>query len=198
MTTKNSIKILTTFLMLNLSIFTSANATAAGAEDFVKQLSDKVIELVKNKNENELIKDKQLSKLFEESVDTQWISKFVMGNHWKDASETQKRVYLELYRKFLLSNYIPKLKSYANQEIKFKNVFDEGENEYLIETSIVQPDGSSVNVDYKVRKYGENKYLIFDVIAEGVSLITTQRSEFASILSRKGVDYLIKKLKMKV
>jgi phospholipid transport system substrate-binding protein len=145
-----------------------------------------------------LIKEQQLSKLFDESVNTEWIAQFVMGKYWNDASEAQKTMYLQLHKQFLLNNYIPKFKEYSNEKVIFKNFFDEDNDEYLVETQIIKSDGTAIKVDYRVRKTSENKYQIFDVIAEGVSLITTQRSEFASILSRKGVDYLIKKLKAKV
>jgi phospholipid transport system substrate-binding protein len=191
-------KVLATFLIFNISALTSANASAEGAKLFIKEVSNKAIELIKDENTNELLKEQQLSKLFEDSVDTKWISKFVMGKYWRDASIAQRRVYLKLHRQFLIKSYVPKFKDYTNQQIFFKNFFDEGNNEYLIETEIVQTDGTAVKIDYKVKKTDDNKYLIFDVVAEGVSLITTQRSEFASILSRKGVAYLIKRLKAKV
>lgn len=190
--------IIATFIILNISILTSANATASDAQEFIKKISNKVIHLIEDEDVNELMKKKQLSKIFEESVDTKWISKFVMGKHWRDTSDLQKKVYLELHRKFLINSYVPKFRNYANQKVRFKKFYDEGNNEYLIETEIVQTDGTAIEVDYKVRKNKNNEYKIFDVIAEGVSLITTQRSEFASILSRKGVDYLIKRLKAKV
>ena len=194
----NLAKVFITFLIFNLFILTSANASAQGARNFIKEVSDKAVVLIKDDNTNELIKKQQLSKLFEDSVDTNWISKFVMGKYWRETSEAQRSVYLKLHRQFLINSYVPKFKSYTNQKILFKNFFDEGNDEYMVETEIVQNDGTAIKVDYKVRKTLEGKYKIFDVVAEGVSLITTQRSEFASILSRKGVDYLLKKLKAKV
>ncbi|PIR37347.1 MAG: hypothetical protein COV35_09640 [Alphaproteobacteria bacterium CG11_big_fil_rev_8_21_14_0_20_39_49] len=198
MNTANFARVFITLLIFNTSILTNAKASTEGAKQFIKEVSGKAIELIKSNDTNELIKEQQLSKLFEDSVDTDWISKFVIGKYWRDASDAQKTVYLELHRQFLINSYVPKFKNYTNQQILFKNTFDEGSNEFLVETEIVQEDGTAVKVDYRVRKIDNAEYKIFDVIAEGISLINTQRSEFASILSRKGVDYLIKKLKTKV
>lgn len=198
MKTSSFTKVFITFIILNISVLASASASAEGAKQFIKKVSDDVVKLIKNDNTNELIKEQQLSKIFEDAVDTKWISKFVMGKYWRETSQAQKTVYLKLHRQFLVNSYVPKFKNYTDHQILFKNFFDEGNKEYLVETEIVQDDGTSVKVDYKVRKNNDGKYKIFDVVAEGVSLITTQRSEFASVLSRKGVDFLIKKLKAKV
>ena len=144
------------------------------------------------------MKEQQLSKLFEESVDTIWIAQFAMGQHWNDASQAQKEVFTTLHKQFLINSYVPKFRQYTNQKVVFKKIYDEGNFEYLIETEIVQENGNSIRVNYRVRENEDGKYRIYDVVAEGVSLINTQRSEFSSILSRKGVDYLIKKLRDKI
>ncbi len=57
-------------------------------------------------------------------------------------------------------------------------------------------DDAPVIVDYRVR--GSNGcFKIFDVIIEDVSMITTQRSEFNSVIGNKGIDYLITQLASK-
>lgn len=198
MTAASIIRHLLAFVFI-VSPLASANASAAGAQEFIRKVSTEALSIIKSDDTNALMKEERLSKLFTEVVDTDWIAKFVMGPHWREASDKQKEVYTLLHRQFLVSSYVPKFKEYTNQEVAFKKFYDEGNNEYLVETEIVQPDGGpSIRVDYKVRLGTDGQYHIFDVVAEGVSLITTQRSEFASILSRKGVDYLITKLKAKV
>jgi len=185
-------------LLIIFPLTSGANATADDAEKFIKNISSKAISVIQSEKSSEIEKEMALVSLFEQSVDTQWIAKFAMGRHWNRASDHQKELYTDLYKKFLIGSYVPKFKEYTNQKIIIKKTYDEGDKEYLIETEILQHDGAAINVDYKVREGAGGKYVIFDVIAEGVSLITTQRSEFGSILSRKGVDYLIKKLKARV
>jgi phospholipid transport system substrate-binding protein len=184
-------------LTLFISPLTS-NANATEAQTFVRQVSDQALGLIKTKNVPEEQKEERLQRLFTKSVDTKWIAKFVLGRYWRDATSAQKEEYLKLHKQFLVNSYVPKFKEYTNQKIAFKKYYDEGDNEYLVETEIVQPNGPAIKVDYKVRKTADGEYKIFDIIAEGVSFITTQRSEFSSILSRKGIDDLIKKLRAKV
>ncbi len=196
---KSSCKMyLVLILLVVFPISTNANASPEGAKSFIKTVSSDAIKVVTSKDASDEEKELALVQLFKNSVDTNWIAKFVLGRYWRTATAEQKQKYTALHKQFLINSYVPKFKEYTNQKSITKKVSQETENEYLVETEIIQPDGISIKVDYKVRKNSNDEYLIYDVIAEGVSLITTQRSEFSSILSRKGVDYLIKKLEARV
>jgi phospholipid transport system substrate-binding protein len=54
-------------------------------------------------------------------------------------------------------------------------------------------NGEPFFIDYRIHKV-DKSYKIFDVIVEGVSLLTTQRTEFSSVINNKGIDYLINQL----
>jgi phospholipid transport system substrate-binding protein len=170
-----------------------AFASSGEAQKFVEKVSQDAIDIIAL-NADAAQKEQKLSELFLSSVDTKWIARFVMGKYWNQASEEQKAKYLEVHRKFLVGSYVPKFKEYNNQQIKVTKSSDAGDGEYLVESKIVSADGAAINVDYKVRKGKDGKYMVFDVIAEGISLITTERADFASILSRDGIDSLISML----
>ncbi len=169
------------------------------ATKFIEKVSRDALAVITAEGNSE-VKEAKLTKLFINHVDTKWIAHFAIGKYWREANDTQRAKYLELHKKFLLNNYIPKFKEYNNQEIKIlKSYGDEGNaNEYMVETQIVSKKGGAVNVNYKVRKSEKGKFMIYDVIAEGVSLIATERADFASVLSRGGIDELIKMLGDKV
>ncbi|PIR37135.1 MAG: hypothetical protein COV35_11110 [Alphaproteobacteria bacterium CG11_big_fil_rev_8_21_14_0_20_39_49] len=173
-----------------------AYADVEGAQKFVKELGDTTIETAKSTELSVDDKEQKLIELFEKSVDTAWIAKFVMGQYWRDMSEEKQNEYKKLYHKYLLQTYVPEFKTYTDEKLKFLGSEKEYENEYIVKTEIVSANGKAYRVDYKVRK-DANDYKIFDVVAEGISLITTHRSEFGSIVSRKNVDFLIKKLDQK-
>ena len=75
---------------------------------------------------------------------------------------------------------------------------DDGDGEYTVAMQMKSDENGSepVDVNYRVRKQGDT-YKIFDVIVEGVGLLTTQRSEFSSVIADKGIDYLIDQLATK-
>lgn len=174
----------------------NAQASQEEARKFVETVSHDALAIITS-GDNAVTKETKLSKLFMASVDTKWIARFTMGKYWRDATQQQKDRCVKAYQKFLLGNYVPKFNKYTNQEIKIVKVESENEskNEYLVETQILSKDSATINVDYKIHKSENGKWMIYDMVAEGVSLISTQRSDFASVLSRGGVDELIKMLK---
>jgi len=185
-------------LISGLFFSSFAYASVEAVTDFVNRASDKTLSIVGNKQMSDEEKVKELNRLFEDSMDVDWIAKFVMGRYWREATKSQKEEYIKVYKKFLINSYVPKFREYTDQKIEFKNVIKEQEGEYLVQTEIQKPGDPAIRIDYKIRQMGNGDFLIFDIIAEGISLITTQRSDFGSILSRKGVDYLIERLKAKV
>lgn len=193
------LKYITKMAIITLFFGFSAQSLAAssdkGAKVFIEKLGNKAIEIAADKNLDEKEKEKQISDLFYVSVDTSWIAKFVLGQYWRQASDEQKTKYVDLYKKFIASNFVPKFKDYSNQKIIVRNVIYDGSNEYTVQSDIDDPDNQSVlSVDYKVRKGANGSYIIYDIVTEGISFISTQRSEFGSILSRNGLDGLIEKL----
>ena len=177
-------------LILIFMCNTEAMASPEQAQKFVETVSHDALNIMTSGITSQQ-KEKDLTSLFIKSVGTEWIARFVIGKYWNNATEAQRGKYLEAHRKFLLSNYIPKFKEYNGQKVKIIKSYQDCENEYVVETQIVSSDGTSVNIGYKIRKYEDGKYMIFDVIAEGVSLIITQRADFSSVLERGGVDELI-------
>jgi len=174
-----------------------AYADIQGAQKFVENLGDTTIETARSSELSIEDKEKKLIELFEKSVDTGWIAKFVLGQYWRDIDEDKQNKYKKLYHKYLLQSYVPEFKTYTDEKLKFLGSEEEFKNEYVVKTEIVSPDGKIYRVDYKVRENDKKEYKIFDIVAEGISLITTHRSEFGSIVSRKSVDFLIKKLDQK-
>lgn len=184
------------FVYLVITQAQLALATSQNAQSFIEKVSGDAVKIVSSEVDFAK-KEDSLRELFGDSVDYQWMGKFSMGRFWRTATQEQKDEYQKYYKKFLINSYVPKFKEYTNQKIIVQSASEESANEYLVKTDIKSKGATPIKVSYKVRKSDNGEYLIYDVIAEGISLITTQRSDFASILSRGGVKSLIKKLKAK-
>ena len=144
-------------------------------------------------------KQKKLEKLFATHVDIPWVARFVVGRYWRQASDAQKTSYVKHYERFLIRHYTSRFTDYTSGTYKITGVKDDGDNEFTVSMSLQGTGGKStepVLVDYRVRK-GDAGFRIFDVIVEGISMITTQRSEFSSVLAQHDIDYLTKQLDAK-
>jgi len=171
----------------------AAMANSAKAKVFIQDMSNKVITIAAEKKLSDKSKEQKLNELFIKTVDIKWIAKFVVGRYWRQSSKEQQDKYTEEYSKFLLSSYVPKFRDYTDQKITIGKVIAEGDGEYIVETTIEDKDGKSYRVSYRLRE-ASSTFKVYDIIAEGISMITTQRSEYGSILDREGMDSLIAKL----
>jgi len=186
--------LLTVSLVLCVTHGSSA-ASSVEASKYVESLGTQTIIVIANKKLGKPQKQAGLEKIFSDNVDIPWVGRFVMGRFWKQASPEQQTRYLTEYRKFIITHYASRFAEYSGGKFIISNSRNDGENEFTVSMQLITGDGSAepVLIDYRVRD-DKGGFKIFDVIVEGVSLITTQRSEFNAILSNKGIDQLISKL----
>jgi phospholipid transport system substrate-binding protein len=176
--------------ILLISTSTSfASSLEPEVSSFVQSTSDKVISVIKSKSADSS-KESQLTEVFTSIMDIDWIARFAIGKNWQGLSSDQQNQYLANYRKYIISSYVPIFKKYNGQSLNIKGVKNIGNDQYLVHTEI-KSDNSNVpyKVEYRV-KHIDGTYKVRDIIAEGVSMINTQRSDFASIIAEKGVSAL--------
>lgn len=188
-------------LLLSFLIATPAIAAAPAADKqveavklFANDLGNRAIAIASNPKKTATDRVHDLEDLFAGSVDVAWVGKFVLGANWRTLTDAQKALYLKNYQAFVLKHYTAHFAEYTQETFKIRNTRDDGNNQYTLSMDIIRPGKENVVVDYRIRKSEDGKLKIFDIIVEGVSLITTQRSEFGSVVDRKGADYLIDQL----
>ncbi len=136
--------------------------------------------------------------LMAERFDLPLISRYVLGSHWRRATPEQRDEYSTLFEKFLVSTYASRLGEYGGEILEVKSARQEGKKDTIVSTRIGKKGGPLVRVDWRVRKM-DHGYKVVDVIIEGVSMVITQRDEFASVIRRAGgnVEGLLAKLRDK-
>jgi phospholipid transport system substrate-binding protein len=163
---------------------------------FIENLGKQTLKVMASEGLNKTQKQVELERIFSSNVDMAWVARFVMGQYWRQATDQQKAEYLKKYDQFLVSHYAANFTDYTSGSFHVTGVKDDGNDESTVSMEIASaegPNGDPILVDYRVRKTGGG-FKIFDVIVEGVSLITTQRSEFGAVIQRNGIDYLIENL----
>lgn len=175
-----------------------AQPSLDAAEAFINKLGKDTITMIRDNAIKSHVKEEQLNALFTRNVNTSWMAKFVLGRHWRTIDDQQKKEFAAIYSDFLKATYVPHFRRYTGEAFVVIGGKTLSEREFIISTEIKnQEEGSSYQVDYRLRCDGESHFKIYDIIAEGISLITTQRSEFGSVVENKGVDYLIEQLREK-
>lgn len=177
-------------------------ATASYADDapkaqvFVDKVASDVLLLVKDEKITIEDKKSKLNKVFVDVVDVPYVAKFVLGRHWRTATPAQQQAYLSAYGPFLINNYVARLTKYTGQTFKITGSQAAGDA-YIVSMKLLDPKGPPILVDYRVRQDAGDVFKVIDIVVEGVSLLATQRSEFNSVVSNNGVDFLIQALQKK-
>lgn len=168
------------------------------AKQFITSLTDKVLAISSDKTKAEKAKEAALVSLMDQALDIDRIGKFVLGVHWRTATPEQRTRYTKAYHRYLVETYIPKLLKHSAAKVTIKRVLDDSQTDSTVETE-VNPDGTAyIQVDYKLRKQQPgNAFRIIDVVAEGISLSSTHRADFASIIDQEGLDAFIARLEAK-
>ena len=183
-------------LVMMVSASVAQAAAPVAAKNFVDGVAKQVIEVAGNEGLAQSDKQAKIEAIFTDKVDINFIAKFVMGKNWRIASPQQQQDYVAAYKPFILKTYASKLARYSGQAYTLKNARADGDAT-VVTMEINDTDGKKVLVDYRLKGDGDH-FRIVDIAVEGVSLLTTQRSEFASIIENKGIDGLIDALKKQV
>lgn len=186
--------IATSVLML-VSGFAVAGLTP---DQLVKKTADDVIAVIKSDQEIQSGNQQKIFQLAEEKIlpnfDFEKVSRMVLGKNWTKASNEQKAAFQAEFKTLLLRTYATALSKYKNQVIEYKPFRMEAEAESAtVKTAIQQAGGEPIAVDYTLSKKADD-WKVYDIIIEGVSLVTNYRSQFSQEIRQNGLDSLIKKL----
>lgn len=182
-----------------LVILWSAVATPAiaGSEDsarFVKSLGDRAIMILSDESSTSESRKIAYRDLLNEGFAVNTIGRFVLGRYWRAATDDERSEYLGLFRTFVLDTYAERLDSFTGETFQVIQTQPIDDKDTIVSTEIGGSDGPPIRVDYRVRSHkGTNK--IVDILVEGISLIVTQRSEFASVINREGFEGLMDRLR---
>ena len=130
------------------------------------------------------------------SFDFREMAKRSLGIYWRDRSPSEQEEFTRLYRDLLENSYAGKIESYKGEKILYGK--ETVNPPYaVVRTSIVTMGGQEVPVNYLLLQEG-NRWRIYDVVIEGISLVNNYRSQFASILHRSSFSELMRKLQATV
>ena len=134
-------------------------------------------------------------KIANEIFDFAEIAKRSMARHWQPLSEAQRTEFVGLFADLLERSYISKIETYGGEKIQYTAERLDGDYS-VVSTKIVTKNGTEVPVDYRMIKRSD-RWLVYDVSIEGVSLVSNYRTQFNKIIQTTSYGELVSKLKNK-
>lgn len=130
-------------------------------------------------------------------VQVKYAGALVLGRYYKDATPAQRDAYFKAFEEYLKQAYGQALAMYNGQSYQIAPEQPLGDATIIaIRVTIVDPNGRPpVRLDFQWRKNTQTgNWQAYDMIAEGVSMITTKQNEWSDILRTKGIDGLTAQL----
>ncbi len=173
-------------------------AETVAPEVLVKETANDVLEIIKKDKDIQSGDMKKIGQLAEEKIlphfDFDRMSRMVLGKYWSKATKEQKEHFIAEFRSLLIRTYASALAKYRNQTIEYKPFRAQpADTDVTVRTQIVQPGGQPLGIDYSLVKNGED-WKVYDVVIEGVSLVTNYRGQFSTEVKQSGMDGLIQRL----
>ncbi len=185
----------------SLPVSARADEFADGATKFIEALTEEAITMLTGKDLSKAERADRFRALMLKTFSIKGIAKFVLGRHWRKASDEEKEEYLELFEDLMVVTYADRFEKYSGEKFLIKRTEVRGKKDALVYTTMVKAnDGAKpLKVAWRVRRKGET-YTIIDVMVEGISMIMTQKSEFASFIKQNGGELgaLLMELKKRV
>ena len=185
-------------LALLLAVSVRALAADVSPQELVRDTSSRML-LAMHDERSVIEKDTaQLYRLVEEIVlpyfDFRRMSQWVLGKNWRAATPQQRERFVEQFRMLLVRTYSTALLEYADEEIVYLPFAEEhGGKNVLVRTEINQPGVGVIPVTYSMYPSGDG-WKVYDISISGVSLVTSYRSTYGSIIRKDGIDRLINQL----
>ena len=173
---------------------------AVTAIDQVKSDIDQIIAVLDDKSYRESHSREELKKKIKEiayeGFDWEKIARRSLGLYWKERSEEERKEFTSLLIKILENAYVNKLiDSYSGEKVLYDKEIIDGDRA-LVETRIIDQAEREVSVRYRLYKKGD-RWVAYDVIIEGVSLVKNYRVQFYDIIRQSSYAELVKKLNEK-
>jgi phospholipid transport system substrate-binding protein len=132
-------------------------------------------------------------------LDIGFLAERALVDHWSTMTEKQRTDVADTLRAVVEQNYLTQLRTNLDYQVAYGAEEAKG-SDVLVHTVIKatrKGKPAEVKVDYLVRDEGD-RWRVYDVSTDDVSLLDNYRSQFNRIIAKSGVDGLIAKMKSKL
>ncbi len=191
-------------LLITLALFLPIGQAQAADQEIralVKEVSDKILKRTAARRDELRQHPERLSAVLGDLVnpyfDFRAMTQSAMGKYWPRASASEQNLITQEYTKLLIRTYGAAVLNYSGKPIEFGQPKRSKDGKRVEVPSKVTPaSGQPVSIDYRMHQVGD-KWMVYDVKIDGISLIANYRTSFASEIRKGGMSGLVAALKEK-
>jgi phospholipid transport system substrate-binding protein len=194
-TAKRIHKFFCQFAVTALLLMVAGGANAAEPLAEIRTTVDEVLTLLRNKNLPHEARRQQLTAVIRPAFDFEVMSQWVLGTNWRKASPAERKRFADLFADLLEATYIGKIEAYTDERVEYTGQKLEGERAEV--DTQVKTASADIPIRYKVFRKGE-RWLVYDVVIEEVSLVRNYRSTYDEIVRKEGFPGLFSRMEEKI
>ena len=181
--------------LLALTFGGAGSALAGGATDVVKAKQSALFDVLKQATPDQ----KKITGLFDEMLDYQALAQSSLGSEWAARSDAEKKEFSDLLKQLVRKAYERNLKKIVNYDVSYTGE-DAAAGATMVKTkakSKTDAREEPIEIVFKMVQKG-GSWKVNDILTEGVSLVSSYKSQFTKIIKKDGFPTLIKKMKDKL
>ena len=182
-----------------LALAAMGTAEAGVPTDQLKGAIDRVVKTLDDpalKGPDKVLdRRRAVRKIANEIFDFQEIARRSLARHWQALTDKQREEFVGLFADLLERSYISKIELYGGEKILYTTERTDGDAA-TVSTKIMTKNGTEVPIDYRMHKRAD-RWLVYDVSIEGVSLVSNYRTQFNKIIQTASFNELMQKMRTK-
>jgi phospholipid transport system substrate-binding protein len=190
-------------MVLALTVWSVALAVpgkaAASVTDEIRKTVDEVVRIVSDKElkkpSSEKKRRQELKAAIGRIFDYGEMAKRSLATHWKERSPAEQQEFVKLFETLLENSYASKIESYDREKIVYDKESNDG-GYAEVKSRVITPKRDEYSLDYRLINEGGH-WKVYDVVIEGVSLVSNYRTQFNKIITGQGYGELVRKLRAK-
>jgi len=193
----NMLKNLVIALIFGTAVAVSAGHASAESSPTtaVQDSVDAILVVLRDKTLDRSTSREKIRSTINERFDFRAMSQRTLATNWKKATTQEQQQFIDLFSQLIENTYIGKIEAYTDEKVEYPGEKVKG-NKAIVETRIITAS-ADIPVDYKL--YLKDDYWwVYDVIIEGVSLISNYRSTYQEIVKQEGFAGLLVKMQEKI
>ena len=180
-----------------VALLVGRDATAGAPTDQLRAQVDKVLKLLDDPALKAADKAKErraaVRKVADDIFDFGETAKRSLGRHWAARTPEEREEFVKLFGDLLERSYISKIELYGGEKIQYVGDRIEGDTA-AVQSKLLTKTGSEVPIEYRMLRKSD-RWLVYDVVIEGVSLVANYRTQFNKIIQTSSFQDLVKKMK---
>jgi len=194
-----AIRVLALSLTLSLALAVSG-ARAESPTDAVKSVVDEVIRILQDHSLKAPAMKKQRRDRVKQVVDRRFdyeeMAKRSLGASWRSLSAGQRQEFVRLFAQLLEASYSDKIMRYSDEKVQYAPEIKD-DADYAEVRTVVLRKNDRIPMNYRLMHKSQG-WMVYDVVIEGVSLVSNYRSQFGQVIRESSYKELVRRLQTKI